>query len=89
MAERQAGVDAVAFEVAGRLEPLLACYRATLAAPWGAALAANPSFRALWQTVRGRVLPETALAAVDPGCRAVLSVNTPADARALGIAVPR
>jgi molybdenum cofactor guanylyltransferase len=88
LAESRDSVDAVAFQVDGRLEPLLALYRATLAPAWGAALASNPSFPALWQTVRARVLPQEALAEVDPGCRAVLSVNTPEEAQAFGLELP-
>jgi len=88
LAECTESVDAVGFEVAGRLEPLLACYRSTLAPMWEVALDANPSFPALWQTVRARVLPQEALAQVDPLCRAVLSVNTPEEARSLAIELP-
>jgi molybdenum cofactor guanylyltransferase len=88
LAQRSEGVDAVGFEVDGRLQPLLACYRTSLATAWGAALDAGPSFFTLWQTVRSRVLPQQALAQVDPGCRAVLSVNTAEDARALSIGLP-
>jgi molybdopterin-guanine dinucleotide biosynthesis protein A len=88
LAEPRDGVDAVAFRVDGRLEPLLALYRATLASTWGAALALNPSFPALWQTVRARVLAQEALEEVNPGCRAVVSVNTPEEARAFGLELP-
>jgi molybdenum cofactor guanylyltransferase len=88
LAERNEAVDAVGFEVDGRLEPLLACYRSTLAGAWEKALAAGPSFPTLWKTLRARVLPEEALAHVDPGRRAVLSVNTPEDAGALDIGLP-
>jgi molybdopterin-guanine dinucleotide biosynthesis protein A len=88
LAEPREAVDAVAFCVATRLEPLLALYRSSLAASWGAALSRNPSFPSLWQTLRARVLPEEALAAVNPGCRAVLSINTPEDARAYGLELP-
>jgi molybdenum cofactor guanylyltransferase len=88
LSERAPAVDAVGFEVHGRLEPLLACYRTALAAEWGAALPSSPSFRDLWQRVRARVLTEDRLARVDVGCRAVLSVNTPEDAEAYGIALP-
>ena len=88
LAERAEQVDAVGFEVDGRLEPLLACYRSALASAWGAALDVSPSFRALWQTLRGRLLSKEVLAQVDPACRAVVSVNTPEDARAQSIEFP-
>lgn len=88
LAERSAGADAVGFEVDGRLEPLLACYRSALAASWGAALADSPSLRGLWSTVRARVLLKAALLEVDPTGRAVLSVNTPEDAAAFAIGLP-
>jgi molybdopterin-guanine dinucleotide biosynthesis protein A len=88
LAERNEALDAVGFEVNGRLEPLLALYRSALAPAWEAALATNPSFPELWQTLRAGVLPEEALAQVDPGCRAVVSVNTPEDARAFAITLP-
>jgi molybdenum cofactor guanylyltransferase len=89
LAEPREAVDAVGFEVGGRLEPLLALYRTALAPAWGAALAANPSFPSLWQTVRGCFLPEAALKEVDPSCRAVVSVNTPEEARAFAIELPK
>jgi molybdopterin-guanine dinucleotide biosynthesis protein A len=88
LAERGAEVEAVGFEIEGRLEPLLACYRSALAPRWADALRASPSLQALWRTVRTRVLPAEALARVDPHCRAVVSVNTEADARAWKIALP-
>lgn len=85
---RSEGVDAVGFQVQGRLEPLLALYRSALAQAWESALASNPSFPHLWQSLRACVLPEEALAQVDPGLRAVVSVNTPEDARAFAIGLP-
>jgi molybdopterin-guanine dinucleotide biosynthesis protein A len=88
LAERGEAVDAVGFEVKGRLEPLLALYRTRLAGAWETALREGPSFPQLWKTLRARVLPEAVLEAVDEGCRAVRSVNTPEDAAALGIALP-
>jgi molybdenum cofactor guanylyltransferase len=88
LAERSDAVDAVGFEVGGEVEPLLACYRASLAPAWKASLAASPSLRGLWRGLRAKRLPEAALGQVDPGCRAVRSVNTPADAEALGIGLP-
>jgi len=88
LAERGPEVDAVGFEVEGRLEPLLACYRSAAAGAFAAALEREPSFRTIWQTLRARRLPAAALAEVDPGCRAVVSVNTPEDMRRWGVTPP-
>jgi molybdopterin-guanine dinucleotide biosynthesis protein A len=88
LAECTEAVEAVGFEVAGRLEPLLACYRSALAPRWAVALEAHPSFPEVWQTLRARLLLEEALAEVDPGCRAVRSVNTPEEAKSLSIEMP-
>jgi hypothetical protein len=55
---------------------------------FAAALADEPSFRDLWRGLRARVLSSQALAEVDPGCRSVVSINTPEDARAWGVVVP-
>ncbi len=88
LAERRLDVDAVGFELGGRLEPLLALYRTALAPAWGAALVENPSFPVLWQRVRACLLPEAALKEVDPLGRAVVSVNTPEEARAFAIELP-
>ncbi len=88
LAERSDAVDAVGFEVDGRLEPLLACYRAALAHGWQEALVNGPSLRELWQRVRTRRLGKAALLEVDPLGRATLSVNTPEEAAALSITVP-
>ena len=86
---RAPGVDAVAFQVGGRVEPLLALYRQTLAGPWGEALRdAEPSLRALLARSSARLLPEDALRAVDPGLRAVVSVNTPEDLVRHGASLP-
>jgi molybdopterin-guanine dinucleotide biosynthesis protein A len=82
-------VDAVAFTVEGRVEPLLALYRAALARPWGEGLGAGePSLRALLAGCRARLLPEEALRAVDPALRAVVSVNTPEDVARHGARLP-
>ncbi len=89
VAERSEGVDAVGFDVDGRLEPLLACYRSALAPGWQKALASSPSLRELWQTVRTRRLGKSALLEVDPLGRALLSVNTPEEAAALSVTVAR
>ena len=89
LAHRREGVDAVGIELDGRLEPLLACYRSRLAPAWGAALDVSPSFRALWQTFSACLLTRAELERVDPGCRAVVSINTPEAARANAIALPQ
>jgi molybdopterin-guanine dinucleotide biosynthesis protein A len=82
-------VDAVAFTVAGRVEPLLALYRSTLAGPWGEALRTEePSLRQLLSRCRARLLPEESLRAVDAELRAVVSVNTPEDAARHGATLP-
>jgi molybdopterin-guanine dinucleotide biosynthesis protein A len=80
LGERGPEVDAVCFTVEGRVEPLLALYRRTLAEPWGEALRAEePSLRNLLSRCRARFLPEEALRAVDAQLRSVVSVNTPED----------
>lgn len=87
---RSAEVDAVCFEVAGRLEPLLAVYRAALAEDWGEELRkGNPSLRALLGRCRARCLPETALREVDEEARAVVSINTPEDLASHGVKRPK
>ncbi|EPX63880.1 Formate dehydrogenase chain D [Cystobacter fuscus DSM 2262] len=86
---RAPGVDAVAFTVAGRVEPLLALYHRALARPWGEALeSGEPSLRALLALSRARLLPEEALRAVDPALRAVVGVNTPEDLARHGVSLP-
>jgi molybdopterin-guanine dinucleotide biosynthesis protein A len=82
------GVEAVCFEVAGRLEPLLAVYQAALAPAWGEALAEDPSLRQLLARFRARLLPEEALRAVDPDLRSLVNVNTPEDLTRHGVRLP-
>jgi len=89
LSERSEAVDAVGFEMDGRLEPLLACYRSALAPAWETALASSPSLRELWQTVRTRRLGQAALVEVDPLGRALVSVNTPEEAAAFFITAVR
>jgi molybdopterin-guanine dinucleotide biosynthesis protein A len=73
-------VDAVAYTVAGRLEPLAALYRSTLAPRWAEALAGGgASFHELWAELRGRTLPESVLREATGDTRAVLSLNLPSD----------
>ena len=88
LSERAGDLDIVAFEVGGRIEPLLAVYRATIAERWGRSLAAEPSFRRLFQAFQTRLLAQDALRAVDPDMRAVVSINTPSDLARFGILVP-
>lgn len=91
LAARSADVDAVAYRVGGRLEPLLALYRRELAALWAPQLGAQPgpSFGQLLAPARVLLLEEAALRAVDPELASVRSVNTPADLEALGVQRPR
>ncbi|WP_163999159.1 molybdenum cofactor guanylyltransferase [Pyxidicoccus caerfyrddinensis] len=86
---RDEAVDAVCFEVAGRLEPLLAAYRTALAAGWGASLEEDPSLRQLLSRARARLLPEDALRMVDPKLRSLVNVNTPEDLARHGVTLPR
>ncbi|NMO13988.1 molybdenum cofactor guanylyltransferase [Pyxidicoccus fallax] len=81
-------VDAVGFEVAGRLEPLLAVYRAELAEAWGRSLGEDPSLRQLLSRFRARLLPEGMLRAVDPELRSLVNVNTPEDLARHGVTLP-
>jgi molybdopterin-guanine dinucleotide biosynthesis protein A len=77
---RADGVDAVAYRVADRLEPLAALYRSALAPRWVETLAAGgASFRALWDGLHGVVLPESVLVEATGDTRAVVSLNLPAD----------
>ncbi len=82
-------VDAVCFTVAGRVEPLLAVYRASLANPWGEALReGDPSVRELLSRCRARLLPEEALRKVDAELRSLVNVNTPEDLSRHGLSLP-
>jgi molybdopterin-guanine dinucleotide biosynthesis protein A len=82
-------VDAVCFTVQGRVEPLLAVYRASLAGPWGEGLEeGDPSLRELLSRSRARLLPEEALRAVDAELRSLVNVNTPEDLRRHGLTLP-
>ncbi|MGZ6029911.1 MAG: GNAT family N-acetyltransferase [Myxococcaceae bacterium] len=80
LAARGPDVDAVAYTVAGRLEPLAAVYRSALAQSWARALAGGgASFGALWEGLRGVTLPESVLREATGDTRAVLSLNAPVD----------
>jgi molybdopterin-guanine dinucleotide biosynthesis protein A len=82
-------VDAVCFTVGGRVEPLLAVYRASLAGTWGQALLTEePSLRALLSRCGARLLPEDALRAVDPQLRSLVNLNTPEDLARYGLSLP-
>ncbi|HET9034873.1 MAG TPA: GNAT family N-acetyltransferase [Myxococcaceae bacterium] len=77
---RRDEVDAVAYTVAGRLEPLAALYRRDLAPRWAEELArGGASFRVLWDSLRGVMLSESVLREVTGDTRAVLSLNRPED----------
>ena len=81
--------DAVCFTVGGRMEPLLAVYRARLAAPWGERLRqGDPSLRELLSQGRARLLPEQALRVVDAEMRSLVNVNTPEDLLRHGLTRP-
>jgi len=88
LSERAGDLDIVAFEVGGRIEPLLAVYRAAIAERWGRSLVAEPSFKTLFQAFRSRLLAEDALRAVDPDMRAIVSINTPSDLGRFEIRIP-
>jgi len=80
LAARRDDVEAVAYSVAGRLEPLAALYRSALAPRWAAALSGGGvSFRALWEGLRGVTLPESVLREATGDTRSVLSLNVPSD----------
>ena len=81
-------VDAVCFEVAHRLEPLLAVYRSALHSRFREALSGAPSLTGLLVSVRTCVLPEQALVEVDPQLRSVVGVNTSEEANAVGASLP-
>jgi molybdenum cofactor guanylyltransferase len=86
---RAPDMDAACFTVGGRVEPLLAVYRASLADAWGQVLGAgDPSLRELLSRCRARLLPEDTLRAVDPGLRSLVNVNTPEDLERHGLALP-
>ncbi|QRK11453.1 molybdenum cofactor guanylyltransferase [Archangium violaceum] len=89
LSARKPEVDAVCFTVGGRVEPLLALYRRTLADPWGESLRVEePSLRTLLSRCRAKLLPEEALRAVDEHLRSVVSVNTPEDLSRHGATLP-
>ena len=88
LSERAGDLDIVAFEVGGRIEPLLAVYRAAIAGRWGRSLVAEPSFKTLFQAFRSRLLAEDALRAIDPDMRAIVSINTPSDLGRFEIRIP-
>ena len=88
LAERAPDVDVVAFQAGGRLQPLLAAYRASLHPAWGRALSADPPLRLLLGKFRARFLPEERLRQVDPGLKALESLNEPRDLERVGAALP-
>ncbi|HKD42184.1 MAG TPA: molybdenum cofactor guanylyltransferase [Myxococcaceae bacterium] len=88
LSARAADEQIVAFEINGRLEPLLALYHSAIAGAWGAALSPQPSFRDIFQLFRVRLLSEEMLRAVDPSMRAIVSINTPADLAQFGVKLP-
>lgn len=80
LAARAEGVEAVAYEVDGRLEPLAAVYRASLGRRWGERLTGEGlSFRALWDALSGRRLDAAVLRAAGLPAHALRSLNTEED----------
>src|SRR5262249_49223588 len=87
-AERGPELDVVAFQAGGRLQPLLAAYRASLHDAWGRALVTDPPMRVLIGKFRSRLLPEERLKRADPGLRSLESINEPRALGRLGAALP-
>lgn len=75
---RREDADVVCYLRGGRLEPLLALYRRSLAREWLARLDAGPSLQQLIRDARF-------VALTPPEPRLLDSVNTPADATAAGV----
>jgi len=69
-------------------ESMLAAYRASLHPAWGRALSADPPLRLLLGKFRARFLPEERLRQVDPGLKALESLNEPRDLERVGAALP-
>jgi molybdopterin-guanine dinucleotide biosynthesis protein A len=81
--------EAVLYEVAGRLEPLVGLYAKALEGHFRQALQGGaPSFARILEGRRVRRLPEDALRAVDPTLNSVESVNTPEAAVRHGLGFP-
>jgi molybdenum cofactor guanylyltransferase len=86
---RRPDVDAVCFTVAGRVEPMLSAWRASLGGSWGDLLGqGDPSLRELLSRCRATLLPEESLRAVDPELRSLVNVNTPEDLSRHGVSLP-
>lgn len=80
LADLRAQADAVAPVRAGRLEPLFAFYARACRPAFDRCLReGSPSFREVLADVRLRTVPEETLAAVDPGLRSLVGINTPED----------
>ncbi|HET7826764.1 MAG TPA: dipeptidase, partial [Anaeromyxobacter sp.] len=89
LAERRDGADAVVVRFRGRLEPLHAFWsRRCLPALERLLRDGEPSLRDLAAAVDARVVDEGEWRAVDPDGRAFDNVNTPDDARRLGLEAP-
>lgn len=86
--ERSEETDAVSFEVGGRLEPFPSLWRREVLPLITASLDRQPSMRELLTSLRLRRLDQAALAAVDPGLRAVRSVNNLEELAAAGVGLP-
>jgi molybdopterin-guanine dinucleotide biosynthesis protein A len=88
LSERAPDADVVAFQAGGRLQPLLAAYRAALHPAWGRALATDPPLRLLIGKFRARLLPEDRLRRVDRELRSLEGINDPKDLARLGATLP-
>jgi molybdopterin-guanine dinucleotide biosynthesis protein A len=82
LARHRLDADAVVPVRSGFLEPLFAFYNVRLVTAFSAALqAGNPSLVRLLEGTRLVRVPESELAAVDPGLSALENVNTPEELR--------
>lgn len=86
---REQGVEIVCFERQGRLEPLLAAYRTSLAKEFEARLQAAPSLQSLLRSRALKKLGEEQLERITGGQKALRSVNTPEDLDELGVKLPK
>jgi len=89
LAGRRPGADVVLVRWRGRVEPLHAFWsRACLPVLEARLAAGDPSFRDIAAGVRCAEVAEAEWAAIDPGGRAFVNVNTPEDAARLGVDLP-
>lgn len=81
-------IDVVAYQVDGSLQPLPSLWRRAIAPEVGRLLEGQPSLRALCEAFRLQRIEGEALGRIDPGRRAVLSVNRPEDLEEQGVGWP-